>query len=424
MNGQDGNANLNQAPQSAPQTAPAVNQMPAQSAPMPSSANDEFADLRRFAAAGAERMARTGVNDNVQGTADSGTPDPNGNDLTLPAGLVDNAAARAVQVVQPQVQQQAQQQLQQQPTNPQTQNQQAQPQNQQQQQNQQPNQQQQPPVDQAEQQARELSKVVLRNAQGQTMEFDNDQLLSMLQGFHHYNSQIQNIQQDYNQRYQSLESVRQQIEAKQAHIDSLMKSEKGFILEALESNQPFADKVAALLSEQPELLATYQNRKVDAVQNQGSDRIAQLEQQVQNFLQAQQQQAAQAEQVQRQNFYNNTVNTVQQNVAEINKQYNLPPKTIESLTAQAVLEVQAGNLKFEPQAITNYFKQQMHALSLDLGTIKDQVRSEYLSLKQQAAPPPPTGGGTPSVVNQTPTTPAERVRMVANLLQSATNANR
>jgi len=382
---------------------------------MPSSANDEFADLRRFAAAGAERMARTGVNDSVQGTSDSGAPDPNGNDLTLPAGLVDNAAARATQVVQPQVQQQTQQQAQ---------NQQAQPQNQQQQQNQQPDQQQQPPVDQAEQQARELSKVVLRNAQGQTMEFDNDQLLSMLQGFHHYNSQIQNIQQEYNQRYQSLESVRQQIEADQARIDSLMKSEKGFILEALESNQAFADKVAALLSEQPELLAGYQNRKVDAVQTQGADRIAQLEQQVQSFLQAQQQQAIQSEQAQRQHFYNNTVNTVQQNVAEINKQYNLPPKTIESLTAQAVLEVQAGKLQFEPQAITNYFKQQMHALSLDLGTIKDQVRSEYLSQKQQAAPPPPTGGGTPSVVNQTPTTPAERVRMVASLLQSATNANR
>lgn len=419
MNGRDGNANLNQAPQSAPQTAPAVNPMPAQSAPMPTSANDEFADLRRFAAAGAERMARTGVNDSVQGTSDSGAPDPNGNDLTLPAGLVDNAAARATQVVQPQVQQQAQQPA----------NQQAQPQNQQQQQPNQPaqdgqQQQQQPPVDQAEQQARELSKVVLRNAQGQAMEFDNDQLVSMLQGFHHYNNQIQNIQQDYNQRYQNLESVRQQIEAKQAHIDSLMKSEKGFILEALESNQAFADKVAALLSEQPDLLAGYQNRKVDAVQTQGADKIAQLEQQFQNFLQAQQQQAIQAEQAQRQNYFNNTVDIVRQNVAEINKQYNLPPKTIENLTAQAVLELQAGNLQLEPKAITNYFKQQMHALSLDIGTIKDQVRSEYLSQKQQAAPPPPTGGGTPSVVNQTPTTAAERIRMVAGLLQSATNANR
>lgn len=423
MNGQDGNANLNQAPQSAPQTAPAVNPMPAQSAPMPSSANDEFADLRRFAAAGAERMARTGVNDSVQGTNDSGAPDPNGNDLTLPAGLVDNAAARATQVIQPQVQQQVQQ-----PANQQSQNQQAQPQNQQQQQPNQPaqdnQQQQQPPVDQAEQQARELSKVVLRNAQGQTMEFDNDQLVSMLQGYHHYNNQIQNIQQDFNQRYQSLESVRQQVEAKQAHIDSLLKSEKGFILEALENNQAFADEVTALLSKQPELLAGYQNRKVDAVQTQGADRIAQLEQQVQNFLQAQQQQAVQAEQTQRQNYFNNTVDIVRQNVAEINKQYNLPPKTIESLTAQAVLELQAGNLQLEPKAITNYFKQQMHALSLDIGTIKDQVRSEYLSQKQQAAPPPPTGGGTPSVVNQTPTTAAERIRMVAGLLQSASNANR
>jgi hypothetical protein len=400
------------------QAAPATNPMPAQTSPMPSSAGDEFADLRRLSAAGAERMARSGVSESSQGNADSGSPDGSGNDISLPIGLVDNTAANASQPLAPTTQPVQQNQATQQ-------NQPNQQQQQQQQQNAQPNQ---PQADQAEQQARDLSKVVLRNAQGQEMSFDNDQLLGMLQGYQHYNSQIQNIQQDFNQKYQGLESRRQEVEARAAQIDALMNSEKGFLLEALETNPQFAEKVAALLNDQPDLLTTYQNRKIENGQAQNQDRVAQLEQQLSNFIQQQQQQAVQAEQAraqaQQKVFYDQTVQSVQSNVAELNKQFNLPARTLDALTAQAVLEVQAGKLPFDSRALSGWFGQQMQAIAQDFGAIKQQVTTQYLNQKQQAAPPPPTGGGTPAITNNTPTTPGDRVRMVTQLLQRSTNGIR
>ncbi len=417
MNGENGT--MNSAPQQASQPVQqaSVNQMPAQTSSYPTSAGDDFAELKRLSAAGAERMARSGVNDNIQ---NSNTESEGNTDLSLPTGLVNNAAATAsINATQQQQGQQTQQPLNQQNADQsQTQS------------------QQQASRDDAEQQARDvISKITLRNAQGQTMDFENDTLVQIVQGFQHYNNQIQDIQQDYNQKYQNLEARRQELEANQSRIDSLMKSEKGFILEALESNPEFAEKIANLLSEQPDLLLAYQDRMVNTVKDQSSDEITKLKQQMNDFLQAQQQHQLQQQQQQQQTqlaqqqarqkaYYDNTVQTVQSKVAEFNKQFNLPARTLDALTAQAVLEVQSDRLQFEPQAISNWFGQQMQAIAMDFNNIKNQARSEYLTGKQQAAPPPPTGGGTPSVTNNTPPTAQERMRLVTQRLQELSNGIR
>ncbi len=409
MNGESQNFMDQQAAQTAaPASQPTANQTtelaPAQSTP--SQPSDEFAELKRLAGAGAERMGRNMVDAPQGNDGDGAETEP---PMSLPAGLVNNNYATAPQS-QPQQAQQPQQATQ--------------GENNQNQANQDGNaegNQQTKGSDEAERQARETSKIVLKNAQGQEMAFDNDQLIQVLQGFQHYQSQIDHIQTDFNQKYQALEQERQQIFAEKSRIDSLMQSEKGFILEALESNPDFAEKVADLISEQPDLLTGYQNRKVDTVANQGNEKIAELEQKFNSFLQQQQQAQAQQQQAQQQAFIDQTVNTVQSNVAQLNQRYQVPEKTIEALTAQAVLEVQGGRLSFEPRTITNWFENQMKAISQDLSNIKNQVRGEYLSQKQSAPPPPPTGGGAPNPVNTAEMSPRDRVRMIAGQLASLQN---
>jgi hypothetical protein len=393
------------APQPAQQPAQAPSQQVATRAP----ADDGFGELRKFAAAGAERMGRA-MTDSVQGPEGVGEQQSEP-ELTLPAGLVNNQFAN-------QQAQQAQQVAQTQ-QNPQVQA----TQTQQQQEGAETQQPGTEAQDTAEQQAREISKIVLHNAQGQPMEFEHDQLVNILQGYHHYQSNIQNIQNDFNQRYQQLEGVRQQVLADQARIDSLLKSEKGFILEALESNQEFADKVADLISEHPELFQNYQSRKVDTVANQGNQKITELEQQIQQLRQQQQQQQLEQQQRQQQTYINNTVDTVKANVARLNQQFQVPAKTIDALTAQAVLEVQTGRLPFNAQTVTSWFENQLRAISQDLASIKNQVRGEYINQKQSAPPPPPTGGGAPTPINTAEMTPRERTRFVANQLSQMGNGS-
>jgi len=417
MNGENFNMTTQGQQASAPTSAaPAANSAPPSQAPSQAPANDEFSELRRLASADAERMGRTIV-DNTQGVeGGSGQSEP---EMTLPAGLVNNQFAN------------------QQPANPAVQQQVAQPaqapQQQQPQATSQPNQQTHPPTDgqqpateksdAAEQQAREISKIVLKNASGQPMEFENDQLLGILQGYQYYQNNLQAIQNDFNQKYQQVETVRQQVLVDQARIDSLMKSEKGFILEALESNPEFSNKVAELISQHPELLTGYQNRKVDAVSQQGGQKIQEVEQKLNQLLQQQQESQQQAQQARQQAFVDQTVNTVRSNVAQLNQQYQVPQKTIDALTAQAVLEVQSNRLPFNPQAITGWFEFQMKAIAADLANIKNQVKSEYLTQKQSAPPPPPTGGGAPSPVNMAEMTPRDRVRMIAGQLAQMNNGS-
>lgn len=388
---------------------------PTQSAPAsPPPASDGFSELRRLAAVGAERMGRAIV-DNVQGPegSDGHSLEP---EMTLPAGLVNNQFAQ--QPVQQPVQQQSAQQMQ--ANQPQTQQVATdQPQTQQAEGEQAGADGQ----DHAEKQALETAKVVLRNAQGQEMAFDNDQLINMIRGYHHYETQIANIQNTYNQQFQQLEATRQQILSEQARIDSLMKSEKGFVLQALETNPEFAEKVANLISENPDLLSGYQNRKVDAVTNQGNEKVAELEQKFNQFLQQQQQAQLQVQQAQQQAYINQTVNTVQANVAQLNQQYQIPPKTIDALAAQAVLEVQTGRLPFDAKAVTGWFENQLKAISLDLAQIKNQVKGQYLQQKQSAPPPPPTGGGAPTPINTAEMSPRERTRFIANQLSQMSNGS-
>lgn len=276
------------------------------------------------------------------------------------------------------------------------------------------------------------ARIAIRNEAGQTMEFDNDQLLNMVRGFNHYNTQIGQIQEDLNSKYAGLEAKQAEIEARAAEIERIkaeneafMNSDKGFILQALEQSPEFSEAVAGLLEENPELFQGFQNKKIENIQSQALSKTQEMNQKLEAFLKQQEEEKAEAEKrrqdqaiAEQQAFVNNTIATVQNNVAQLNGQYNLPPDIIDLMTSKAIQEVKAGNLNFDVQSITGYFDQTMRNTAAHFGNIQQQVKTDYLNQKNNVAPAPPQGGA-PAVANNSPTNSRDRVRLVTSLLQNA-----
>lgn len=94
---------------------------------------------------------------------------------------------------------------------------------------------------------------------------------------------------------------------------------------------------------------------------------------------------------------------------------------VEMVCQNAVAMVQAGRLKYEPQAMIGYFNQMFDLIANKALAARQQGIQKYQQAKQTLPPPPPSGGAAPVIAPDSPKNFGEMQDVLANRLEAVLN---
>jgi hypothetical protein len=227
---------------------------------------------------------------------------------------------------------------------------------------------------------------------------------SAIEGFNYYHTKALKMQEDL-----------QRVEGMKAEAEQARSSPEMVLTDALRTNPVFKEKVLALLSTDPQVLAAF-NAKVAAgqqqqVESQTSQEIAGLKAELEGIKAKE----VQAQQARWQEHVVSTVravdNAVTQALATMKADgIEFGQADLQAITERVSTLVQQQKLKYTPQDLTNFYLNTLNGWADKLRAARNQATSAQIQSKQKLHPAPIARGGAPAL----PQAPIKNMNDFAN----------